>query len=106
MNKSRIILLIVLIIFAISGIIFAEEFKVGTKLFEGKNVILFESDLSPIYVSELIKRYPEIATVTSNESEIEKGYVNVFGGVGEDFIIYPNKTYEITVQKEVVLNLK
>jgi hypothetical protein len=106
MNKFLLTLVFVILIFGISGIIIAEEFKEGIKLSEGKNIINLSFEFSPLYVKDLVLIYPEISTVTYNESNQEWGYVNVFGGIGENFVIYPNKTYEITVKQEVNLNLK
>jgi hypothetical protein len=54
----------------------------------------------------LVKIYPEINAITYYEGDEEKGYVNVFGGVGENFVVMFNNTYEITVEKEVTLKLK
>jgi hypothetical protein len=106
MNKFLLILTLVIILLGISGIIIAEEFKEGIKLSEGKNTINLSFEFSPLYVKDLVLIYPEISTVTYNESNQEWGYVNVFGGVGENFVIYPNKIYEITVKQGVNLNLK
>lgn len=104
MNKY--LLISVFAILCISGIILAEDFKEGIKLYEGKNVINMSIEFNPIYVKDLIKIYPEIQTITYNDSEQEMGYVNVFGGIGENFVIFPNKTYEITTKQEITLNLK
>jgi hypothetical protein len=104
MNKYLLILF--LAILCTSGILLAEDFKEGIKLAEGKNVININFGFNPFYVEDLVKIYPEITTVTYNDSEKELGYVNVFGGIGDNFMIYPNQTYEITTRKEVTLNLK
>jgi len=104
MNKYLPIL--ILTILCISGIILAEDFKEGIKLYEGKNVINISFEFNPFYFADLIKIYPEITTVTYNDSKQEFGYVNAFGGIGDNFMIYPNQTYEITTRKEVTLNLK
>ena len=58
-----------------------------------------------------MKTYPEILTITyvgeNWEGElIERGYVNVFGGIGENFIIYPNEKYTITVEENLEVKLK
>jgi len=97
--------ILILAIFAIGGIIIADNFGGGIRLEEGKNIINVGIESNPIYVTDLIKLYPEINTITYNESGEEKGYVNAFGGIGENFIIYPNQTYEIIAKKEVILNL-
>jgi hypothetical protein len=104
MNKYLLILIFVII--GISGIIIAEDFKEGIKLAEGKNVINISFEFNPFYVEDLIKIYPEIATVTYNDSKQEFGYVNAFGGIGNNFVIYPNRTYEIITKQEITLNLK
>jgi hypothetical protein len=104
MNKYFLILIFVIL--CVSGIIIAEDFREGIKLNEGKNIINISLDFNPLYVKDLIKVYPEIQTVTYNESMQELGYVNVFGGIGDNFVIYPNQIYEITTNQEVNLNLK
>ena len=104
MNKY--FLISIFVIFCISGIIIAEDFRDGIKLYEGKNLVNISFDFNPLYVTDLIKIYPEIQTVTYNDSKQEFGYVNVFGGIGDNFVIYPNKTYEITTKQEITLNLK
>ena len=106
MNKVFLIVIIVAFFFGISGIIFAEEFQEGIKLSEGKNLVYFSEEIKPIYASDLVKIYPEINAITYYEGDEEKGYVNVFGGVGENFVVMFNNTYEITVEKEVTLKLK
>ena len=76
------------------------------QLLEGENEILVPEYVSPFYVQDLVKGYPEILTVTYFEFQEEKGYVNLFGGIGENFIIYPNNTYNLTVNKNLEVNLK
>ncbi len=102
---KKYLLPLILAIFCIGGVIIADNFGGGIKLEEGKNIIDIEIGFNPIYVTDLIKLYPEINTITYNESGEEIGYVNAFGGIGENFIIYANKTYEITTKQEVILNL-
>jgi hypothetical protein len=106
MNKITLILVFLVIVLGISGIIIAEEFKEGIKLHEGKNTVNISFEFNPIYASDLALIYPEIATITYNDSQKDIGYVNVFGGIGDNFVIYPDRIYEITVKKEVNLNLK
>ncbi len=90
----------------ISGIIIAEEFKDTIKINEGKELVNFSSEFSPIYVKDLILLNPNITTVTYNNGTHDLGYVDVFGGIGENFVVSPNKIYEITSKGEVTLNLK
>lgn len=107
MNKLLLIILILIFGIVVTGVIFAEEFKSedGIRLNEGKNIFNTSLEFTPIYVEDLIKLFPEIATISYIENEEEKGYVNVFGGIGENFPILPNMTYEIVSTKEVKLNL-
>ena len=104
MNKY--FLISIFFILCVSGIIIAEDFKEGIKLYEGENTINLSLNFNPIYVGDLVKIYPEIETVTYNDSRQELGYVNAFGGIGNNFVIYPNKIYEITTKQETNLNLK
>jgi hypothetical protein len=108
MRRYFIILILVFIIslFGISEILIAEELEGGIKLSEGKNVINLSFEFSPIYASDLIKLNPEIETVTYNDSIEEIGYVNIFGGIGENFVIKTNTLYEITTKQEITLNLR
>lgn len=107
MNKISLIIIIFIFGIGTAGLLFADEFTSyeGIKLNEGKNIINTSLEFTPIYVGDLIKLFPEIATISYTENEEEKGYVNVFGGIGENFPILPNMTYEIISTKEVNLNL-
>lgn len=98
--------LIIIIFFSLIGIAFAEEFKEGIKINETQSIVNFSFDFSPIYVEDLIRMYPEITSITYNNGTQEIGYVNVFGGIGENFVITSNKIYEITSKQEVILRLE
>jgi hypothetical protein len=104
MNKY--LLILTLLILSIGGIILAQDFSEGFNLSEGKNFINLSFEFNPIYVEDFIRAYPEITTVTYNNGTEEIGYVNIFGGIGENFVIYPNQIYEINTNQEVILNLR
>lgn len=106
MNKYILIICFIVLALGISGLIVAEESGNGVTLSDGKNIINMSANFSPIYVGDLVKLYPEITTVTYNDGKQEMGYVNALGGVGDNFTVYPNNVYEITVTGEVTLNLK
>lgn len=106
MNKILLVFILAFLILGVSEIILAEEFKEGIKLTEGKNVINLSYDFSPIYAADLVKAYPEIATITFSDENQEIGYVNVLGGIGENFVISKNNIYEIITEQEINLNLK
>jgi len=107
MNKLFLVTIILIFSLGIIGILFAEDFNLndGIRLNKGENIINTSAEFNPIYASELVRIFPEIATIIYNDSGEEIGYVNVFGGIGDNFIVLPNKTYEITTTKEVILNL-
>ena len=84
----------------------ADTLNEGTPLQEGKNVITFDYNFNPVYASELVQMYPEIASIAYNETGEELGFANVFGGIGDNFIISSGNTYEITTTREVNLNLR
>jgi hypothetical protein len=105
MKRISWILIIIVIIFS-NTIILAEMSEEGIKLTVGKNLINLSFEFSPINVQDLIRNYPEISTITSNESGIIEGYVNVFGGIGKNFLIESNKEYEIITKKEEIITLK
>jgi hypothetical protein len=76
----------------------------GFILKEGKNSISVDR---PLYVRELIAMNPEIESVSYFDSFLNKqvGYVNVFGGVGDNFLMMPDKVYEVSVSRELNLVL-
>ena len=60
----------------------------------GKNVINFQES---IYVKDLIKKYPMIESISFYDNINNKtiGYVNVYNGVGINFLIENDKYYEL-----------
>jgi len=108
MNKYLLVSLSIFLscLVGISGIIIAEEFKDTIKIHEGRELVNLSYEFSPIYVKEFVLLYPNITTITYNNGTHDIGYVNVFGGIGENFVVSPNNMYEITSKGEVTLNLK
>jgi hypothetical protein len=109
--KNNLLVLIILLIFLFTTAITIAEIlpdEKGIQLEQGENEILMSLEFSPIYVSDLIKAYPEIMMITYFDeiSEEEIGYVNVFGGIGENFIMYADKTYFITVEEKLEVSFK
>ena len=70
---------------------------------EGKNKITTSPDFSPIYVKDFIKLNPDIEVISYNFENESTGYINILNGIGQNFIIYPEKEYEIVSKKEVIL---
>ncbi len=63
---------------------------------EGVNNLTINYSLQRIiHVSEIIYYNPEIEVISYQENDKTIGYVNIYGGIGKNFIIEQNKTYEI-----------
>jgi hypothetical protein len=105
MKRGFWVLIIILVIFS-TAITLAELSGEGIKLNIGENFVNFSLNFSPVYTQDLVKAYPEISVITHNENGIEEGYVNVFGGIGKNFLIESNKEYDIITKKEVTMILK
>lgn len=73
-------------------------------LTEGKNLVTFDR---VILVKDLVRANPEIQAVSYYDPSLETtlGFVNVFGGVGKNFLITPGTTCEISVLSNVTLRL-
>jgi len=77
----------------------------GSKeIVEGKNFLEIDIE-NPIYVSDLVKLNPAIQAVSFVENKETMGYVNVFGGIGVDFILEQGVVYEIVAGENFTLIL-
>jgi hypothetical protein len=61
---------------------------------------------SPIYASELIQSNPEIQSISINDYGQTFGYLNTLGGIGTNFLIEPNRNYEIYTNQSTKIKLK
>jgi len=75
------------------------------ELQEGENKIFVEDFFYPKYVSDFVSENPSIQSVTLIENGRSYGYVNVFGGVGRNFIIEQGKEYEVFISDQVNVTL-
>jgi len=100
--KSVFFLVGILLVFS-SGVMLISSKGSGIKLVEGKNVVLLNIT-SPFYVETLVKLNPKIEAVSYSEGNVTIGYVNVFKGIGENFVV-ENREYEIVVSKNISLVL-
>ncbi len=75
------------------------------ELTKGKNNVMFQTD--SLYVQDLIAAYPSIETVSYYDSFLgtQLGYVNVFGGVGRNFLLVPGQQYEIVLSEDTIFIL-
>lgn len=106
MNRNIFIILSIVLIFS-AGII-AQKSPTEINIYEGKNNIVMNQSMGDVFVSDLVKAYPEIETITwidKENSSNSKGYVNIFGGVGEDFVLTPNENYEIISKQNITVRL-
>lgn len=100
----KIIFLSAFVIFVLFSIMLISSQDIFSKeLKQGKNFVVINLS-EPIYVETLVNINPDIEAVSYFENNQTIGYVNVLGGIGENFVI-ENKEYEIIVSKDVNLVL-
>ena len=101
-NKKIILLICVLGVFLLVGVK-SLDLNGSYELAAGKNVVNL-SGINPFYVADLVKLNPEIEVVSFVGGENVVGYVNVFGGIGDNFPVRDG-TYEIIVSEDITLDL-
>lgn len=101
---KKIIFLILCIIFIMTSI-FAIETPQNIELIKGKNNLTTKESFKPIYVKDFIKQYPEIEVISYNQDQKTIGFVNLFEGIGINFIIEPSKNYEIITKSNITISL-
>ena len=95
-----------LITMFIAAIIIAASFAFAADAFQqlnkGKNEVSFDKET---YASELTRMNPDIESITYFDEFLNEsfGYVNIFGGIGKNFIITPNQKYEVSAKKNISL---
>lgn len=102
MNKK--IWTIIISIILISTILIANLEPRRENISKGKTTIQIQDDFSPMYASDLIKKYPQIESISKENSS--EGFVNVFGGIGKNIIIVSGQNYEITSSEEFILEIE
>ena len=99
----RVIVCMVVIVFLSSTLIADSIVTMNVK--KGENNIMVENYFHSLPVSSLISTNPQVQSVTLLEEGQTLGYVNVFGGIGTDFLIEPGKTYEVHSSEDLVIFL-
>ncbi len=100
--KGKLLLAIVMAVF------FTGIFSVGsigissTNLLHGKNQVRFNLT-EPFYAKDLVKWNPSISVASYIEDNKTIGYVNLFNGIGENFMIENYKYYEIILNENISL---
>jgi len=98
------LLLVAVFTFVLFSIILISSQGIFSKeLREGKNILRINLS-EPIYVETLIKLNPDIEAVSYQENNKTVGYANVFGGIGENFVVI-DRDYEVIVSKDINLVL-
>jgi hypothetical protein len=98
----RYLFLLIICIILINFFSVSSEDNNNLFLESGKNFVRFDN-LPSFYVKDLIKINPSIEVVSYMKDNESIGYVNVFGGIGENFVITNTIDYEIIVTKETTL---
>ncbi len=101
MNKINItIIVFVLIAFGILAVANAENDEI--KLQKGRNYITLKEGM---YAEELVRLNKDIEYINYFDEFLNEsiGYVNIFGGIGKNFFMEPDKTYEIGASNETTL---
>ena len=97
------LIVIGIIAFSFSGVYSSETIGIESKnLIIGKNHVRFNL-IEPFYVRDLIRWNPEISVVSYVNKNKTIGYVNLFNGIGENFIIENGKDYELILNKNIEL---
>ena len=88
-------------VFVISG----ENGNPVANLTHGKNIVVFENYTLGIYASHIIELNRDIQLISYFDESLGRdvGYVNVFGGIGNNFLILPNVNYGVFTEKNITL---
>lgn len=97
--------ILIFLIFTLSITTIIAENPLSTSLVEGKNILEINEYFPPIYASELVKKYPQIESVSISEYFGTFGYINIMGGIGTNILIESSKNYEIYVNESMTIYL-
>jgi len=97
-------LLLLLAIFCLTTII--AENPLELEISVGESNFTVEEYFPSIYASELIEKNPQIKSLTLKEYGQTFGYLNALGGIGTNFLVEPNKNYEIYTNKTIIIRLR
>ena len=73
---------------------------------QGKSNFTIQEYFPSIYVSELVRQNPEIQSITIHEYGQTFGYLNTLGGIGTNFLVEPNRNYEIHANETISITIK
>jgi len=101
MKKQTLFLVLVLSLTTIIA-----ENPLEVQIPEGEYNLTISEYFPSIYASELIKENPEIKSIPIQEYGQTFGYLNILGGIGTNFLIEPNRNYEIYTNQTALIKLK
>jgi len=100
--KKQILLLITL--FCLTTIIAENPLEI--KIQNGESNFTVQEYFPSFYANQLIKQNPQIQSISITEYGQTFGYLNTLGGIGTNFLIEPNKNYEIHTNESITIQLK
>jgi O-glycosyl hydrolase len=86
-------------------IIIAEPSGENIEIKKGKNNLTIPLT-TYIDAKTLTEIYPEIEVISYEKNGKSIGYVNVFNGIGKNFVLESNKTYEVISNKNITIRIK
>ncbi|GBE20030.1 hypothetical protein BMS3Abin17_00762 [archaeon BMS3Abin17] len=100
---KKLVLINLLVLVIVGGVFALNEIGDRNSLKKGGNYVSINQPLS---AKELVVLNPEIEYISYFDEFLNKSvaYVNIFGGIGSNFMINPEQIYEISVSKEINLN--
>ena len=102
MESKKIFVVGIFIIVVFSFVIISSRDS-SVELVKGKNYVKLNIS-EPFYVDTLMELNPDIEAISYKEGNVTVGYISVFEGVGENFVM-GDREYEIIVKENVALML-
>jgi hypothetical protein len=93
LKRTSIFILIVLVMVLSLVSVFSET-PLPLSLNKGKNYLRFNAT-KPFYVETFVKLNPSVEAISYKEDNRTVGYVNIYGGVGKNFVIRSDIEYEV-----------
>ena len=102
----RKVFFILVILFSVS-IVFGLDGKenYGIEIVEGRNNFSGH-EFEPFYAKDFVLNNPEIVSISYSVSGNSYGFLDVFGGIGTNFVVVPEIEYEVVARENVTLYLR
>jgi hypothetical protein len=103
--KRLLIFIVLLIILVLGGSIIRAQLPAqnSLELSAGKQDIVFNESF---YARTFIQQHPDVEYISYYDEFLQRSvtYVNVFGGIGQNFVIIPGRSYEISVRTDTTIH--